>query len=76
MIKVMLSAAAIVLMLCGCATHVISSNPRNVVVESNMMDAGEAQRLADAECAKHKRIAKMTLKPYGADHTYTFECVE
>jgi len=74
--KKIFGVVVIAFLMTGCATQVISSNPRSVIVESNMMDAGEAQRLADAECAKHKRMAKMTLKPYGADHTYTFECVE
>jgi hypothetical protein len=60
----------------GCGTSVISSNPRQVIVESQMMDAKEAQRLADSECAKNKRYAKMTLKADYWERNYTFECVE
>ncbi len=60
----------------GCATSVVSSNPRNVVVESQLMDAKEAQKLADAECAKHKRYAKMTIKADYWERNYTFECVD
>lgn len=40
------------------------------------MDAKEAQRLADAECAKYKRYAKMTIKADYWDRNYSFECIE
>lgn len=60
----------------GCSTSVISSSPRNVVVESQSLNAKEAQRLADAECSKHNRYAKMTIKGDYWDRNYTFECVE
>jgi len=62
--------------LSGCSTSVVSSNPRNVVVESQSLNAKEAQRLADAECSKHNRYAKMTIKGDYWDRNYTFECVE
>jgi len=62
--------------LAGCSTSVISSNPRNVVVESQSLNAAEAQRLADAECQKYNRYAKMTIKGDYWDRNYTFECVE
>lgn len=61
--------------LIGC-TSVVSSNPRQVIVESQMMDAKEAQRLADHECAKHMRYAKMTIKADYWERNYTFECIE
>jgi hypothetical protein len=60
----------------GCSASVVSSNPRNVVVESQSLNAGDAQRLADAECSKHNRFAKMTIKGDYWDRNYTFECVE
>jgi outer membrane PBP1 activator LpoA protein len=62
--------------LAGCSTSVVSSNPRNVVVESQSLNAKEAQRLADAECSKHNRYAKMTIKGDYWDRHYTFECIE
>ncbi len=46
----------------GCATVVTISNPRQVIVESQMLYGGEAQRLADLECAKHMRYARMVIK--------------
>ena len=74
--KVFVLTALIFGTLSGCATAVVSSNPRNVVVESQSMDAKEAQRLADVECAKHKRYAKMTMKADYWERNYTFECVD
>lgn len=64
------------LFISGCATHVVSSNPRNVVVESQAMDAKKAQALADAECAKQGMYAKMTTKADYWDRNYVFECVK
>lgn len=64
------------LILTGCATKVVSSNPRSVVVESQAMNAGKAQGEADAECAKHGLYAKMTSKADYWDRNYVFECVE
>ncbi|MNE66568.1 hypothetical protein D3C80_1621240 [compost metagenome] len=60
----------------GCSTVLVSSNPRNVVVESQSLNAREAQTLADTECLKHNRYAKMTIKGDYWDRHYTFECVE
>lgn len=60
----------------GCSTSVISSSPRNVVVESQSLNAAEAQRLADVECKKHNRYAKMTIKGDYWERNYSFECVE
>lgn len=62
--------------LVGCSSSVVSSNPRNVVVESQSLDAAASQKLADAECKKHKRYAKMTIKGDYWDRNYTFDCVE
>lgn len=60
----------------GCATHVVSSNPRSVVVESDWMNAAEAQELADAECAKHSRLAQMKVKADYYERNYVFDCVD
>ena len=74
--KLLVLIALIFGTLSGCATSVVSSNPRSVAVESQSMDAKEAQRLADAECAKHKRYAKMTIKADYWERNYTFECID
>ncbi|MEI7636347.1 MAG: hypothetical protein WCJ37_03525 [Syntrophus sp. (in: bacteria)] len=79
MIKVIGCAVVITLLLCGCTTHVVSSNPRNVLVAVYFKDIETGQRLADAECAKHNRHARMAIKgergPF-RDHTYSFDCVD
>jgi hypothetical protein len=62
--------------LLGCETTVISANPRQVIVKSSMLDAKESQRLAEAECGKHERYARMALKATNTDPNYTFDCVE
>ena len=59
----------------GCPTHVVSSDERSVIVESQALNMGEAQKYADAECAKHKRSAKMTSKASYWNNNYIFECV-
>ena len=64
------------LVLLGCETTVISANPRQVIVKSSELDAKESQRLAEAECGKHQRYARMSLKATNIDPNYTFDCVE
>jgi hypothetical protein len=64
------------LILLGCETTVISANPRQVIVKSSELDAKESQRLAEAECGKHQRYARMSLKATNIDPNYTFDCVE
>jgi hypothetical protein len=60
----------------GCATHVVSSNERSVIVESQWMNIAKAQKLADEECAKHSRIALLTIKADPYERNYVFYCVE
>ena len=64
------------LVLLGCETTVISANPRQVIVKSSELDAKESQRLAEAECGKHLRYARMSRKATNIDPNYTFDCVE
>ena len=66
------------LVLMGCAPSVKNSSPNHVTVESYQMDAGKAQRIADAECAKYHRRAEMALKatPGEEQRDYIFACVE
>jgi hypothetical protein len=60
----------------ACATHVVSSNERSVIVDSYWMDVAKAQELADAECAKHSRIATMTIKADPWERHYVFYCID
>jgi hypothetical protein len=64
------------LLIQGCATHVVTSNERSVVIESQWLDVPRAQQLADEECAKHSRIAQMTIKADPWERNYVFYCVE
>ena len=59
----------------GCATHVVNSNPHSVLVESWWLNAAKAQEMADAECAKHSRVALMRLTADLDETNYVFECV-
>ena len=59
----------------GCA-HVVSSNPRSVVVDSWWLDAARAQEEADAECAKYSRVALIEVKANLDETNYVFECVD
>lgn len=71
--------AALLAALSGCALTVSSANPRQVVIERNhaFQSNADAQRLADTECAKYKRHAKMEAFPVqGVSRTWVFSCVE
>jgi hypothetical protein len=60
----------------GCATQVVSSNDRSVIVDSYWLEAAKAQELADADCAKHSRIAQMAIKADPWERHYVFYCVD
>jgi hypothetical protein len=60
----------------GCGTQVVTSNDRSVIVDSYWLDAAKAQELADAECAKHSRIAQMAIKGDPWERHYVFYCVD
>lgn len=67
----------LVLLMCvlmtGCAAKVISSNERSVVVKAYGSDAMvQAQKLADAECAKVNRFARFNQPMQG----FVFDCVQ
>jgi len=68
---------AMILLLTGCAAEVLVSNPRSVTVKAGQIKIVEAQTLADAECAKYKRFAKLVIRPtdYTPNH-WVFDCVE
>ena len=60
----------------GCTPAIIGSNPRQVIVRSPMLDAKEAQMLAQQECEKHQRYARLTIKGDYTERIYIFDCVE
>lgn len=62
-------------LLAGCSAKVIDSNPRTVMVNAGQADAAGALRLANAECAKHGRYARLNTKPT-VDRQWVFDCVQ
>lgn len=71
-----LFAALAAVLLAGCAAHVVSSSPRTVVIAGAWNRVAEAQTLADAECGKHKRFARLVSKPRVGENQHLFDCVE
>lgn len=70
--KKLIALALVTLGLAGCGTQpkVLSSSPRTVSVRS-FKGMAEAQKVADAECAKHSRYARWT----AGNTDYIFDCV-
>jgi hypothetical protein len=71
-IATLLACAAIT----GCAASVETSNARTVVVKGNRQQADAAQQLADAECAKHGRIARLSIPNLPGNPRYVYDCVQ
>jgi hypothetical protein len=64
-----------VLLMSGCvSTEVLSSSDRTVVVRASRSHVTDAQALADAECKKHGRYARLSTKESG--HQIIFDCIE
>jgi hypothetical protein len=57
----------------GCA-HVVSSNPHQVIIHDEMMDAGKSTVLAQEQCKQHNKTAVMTVVAGYWDRTYLFDC--
>ena len=65
-----------ILMLNGCATRVLISDRDHVVTDSANPNYSESKQVADAECAKYNRNAKMTSGVNAFDRKVTFDCIE
>lgn len=68
--------ASCAVLLSGCAVEVISSSPRTVVVRAGDARIKESQDLADKECAKHSRYARLAQRPTSDTAEFIFDCVE
>lgn len=66
----------LIFVLSGCATKVVSSTERSVIVNSEALNAGEAHKLADAECAKYGKFARLVIKAGYWERNYVFDCVK
>ena len=63
--------------LAGCSALVTSTGPRSVTVDASPMQAQDALDLAEKECAKHGRHAKINARPgLGNPRQWAFDCVE
>ena len=62
-------------LLAGCGTTVLRSSPYGVVTDSFTPNGAESQRIADAECAKYHRVAKMTSGVNVYSKNVIFDCV-
>jgi hypothetical protein len=61
--------------LSGCAAKVIDSNERMVMINSGSADPAGAMNLANKECAKYGRYARLSAKP-DEDRQWVFNCVQ
>ena len=59
--------------LTGCAVQVTSSSPRTVTIQAGSARTAEAQKAADAECAKHKLFARLSGKP--TPNQFIYDCI-
>ena len=71
--RALIIVALTVVSLAGCAAQVISSTPRNVVVQARTQEVGNATALAEAECKKQGLHARLTSKPM--PNQFVFDCV-
>lgn len=71
--KIHVLALVVAFSLVGCAAKVVSSSERSVVVNAHPRDAGEAQALADEQCSRYGRKARMMRLPQG-DRAFLFDC--
>lgn len=71
-----LSALTCASVLAGCAAQVVSSSPRTVVVRAPDNSIAESQQLADAECKKHNRFARLIERPSPTSDKFVYDCVQ
>ena len=74
----LLAAVALIAWMAGCGPSIRTASPNHVIVESYQMNDEKAQRVADAECAKYRRRARVTLKPTAREdeRDYIFACID
>ena len=66
----------IALLVSGCATELISSNARSVTISAVPRKTEEAFKMAQSECGKFNRTARLLLSPVEFNNLWTFDCVE
>ena len=73
--KTIIAIIAASLALAGCATEVLSASEQTVVVRSRGTDYAAAQKLADAECKKYGKSARMVGRPNDLKPDFIYDCV-
>lgn len=73
----LLTLAAVVAagLLAGCAAEVLSTSPRSVVIKAGTAQVAAAQELANKECEKHGRSARLNSRPAPYAPGWVFDCV-
>jgi hypothetical protein len=71
-----LLACLVCVVVAGCAAQVVSTSPRSVIVDANSQGMAAVQQIADAECKKHGRFARLVNAPRFGNNNYLFDCVE
>ena len=59
----------------GCAAKIVSSTAQTVVISASASLAQEAQVLAEQECARHAKHARMIHGPSPLTDHFVFECI-
>lgn len=70
-----LTATLAVCLLAGCAAEVLSTSPRSVVIKAGTAQVAAAQELANKECEKHGRAARLNSRPAPYTPGWVFDCV-
>lgn len=70
-----LAALAVVVALAGCAAKVVSTSPRSVVISAGDARVQESQDMAEKECGKHGRHARLVARPSATSDQFTYDCV-
>jgi hypothetical protein len=71
-----LAIVLLVALTSGCASKVISSNSRSVVVYSMPRDLADGQNLADGECRKHNPNTVARIRYSISLDTYAYDCID
>ena len=74
--RVTVAEVAALVAFSGCAAKVVSSSARTVVISAGDARVQEAQSLADKECARHSRHARMIARPNPNSDQFVFDCVQ
>lgn len=62
-------------LLAGCAAEVLSTSPRSVVIKAGTAQIAAAQDMANKECEKHGRSARLNSRPAPYTPGWVFDCV-